>query len=66
MRGADDGLRDLQRAVANHIKRRTPWTEYEYRTCRSRDEYICVRTRGALESDAKGLRRLAQTAAHLP
>ena len=54
-----DDMRGLQRAIDNHIKGRTPWMDHEYRIRKGNDEYIWVLTRGVLEVDAEGRRRLA-------
>lgn len=54
-----EDVRGLQRAIDNHIKGHTPWIDHEYRIRNGDNKYIWVLTRGVLEVDTEGRRRLA-------
>src|SRR5690606_36075291 len=54
-----EDLHGLQQAIEDHIKGQTPWVNHEYRMRKGDNKYIWVLTRGILEIDAEGRRRLA-------
>ncbi len=54
-----DDQADLQAAIAQHLQGGSPWIRHEYRLRRSDGSYLWVLTRGVVEVDAQGRRRLA-------
>ena len=54
-----DDQADLQAAIEQHLQGGSPWIRHEYRMRRSDGSYLWVLTRGVVEVDAQGRRRLA-------
>ncbi len=54
-----DDQADLQAAIQQHLHGGSPWIRHEYRMRRSDGSYLWVLTRGVVEMDVSGRRRLA-------
>lgn len=54
-----DDQADLQAAIQQHLHGGSPWIRHEYRLRRSDGSYLWVLTRGVVEVDVTGRRRLA-------
>lgn len=54
-----DDLPGLRRAIDEHVQGRQPWIHHEYRIRQFDDDYLWVLTRGVMERDAEGRRRIA-------